>query len=62
MFVDIFFVNGTAYIHTITEHIKFRTVANIPNCLANTLRTEIRAVLDLYHARGFFINRIKGDQ
>jgi hypothetical protein len=26
------------------------------------LRTEIRAVLDLYHARGFLINRIEGDQ
>jgi hypothetical protein len=62
MFVDIFFVNGTAYIHTITEYIKFRTVANIPNRLANTLQTEIRAVLDLYHARGFLINRIEGDQ
>jgi hypothetical protein len=62
IFVDIFFVNGTAYIHTITKYIKFRTVANIPNRLANTLRTEIRAVLDLYHAHGFLINSIEGDQ
>jgi hypothetical protein len=62
MFVDIFFVNGSAYMYTITEYIKFHTVANIPNRTANTLRTEIRAVLDLYHARGFLINRIEGDQ
>jgi hypothetical protein len=62
MFIDIFFVNGRAYIHTIAEYIKFQTVSNIPNRKANTLQTEIGAVLDLYHARGFQINRIDADQ
>jgi hypothetical protein len=31
MFVDIFWVNGSAFLHTITEYIKFRTVAYKPN-------------------------------
>jgi hypothetical protein len=62
MFIDIFFVNRSAYIHTITEYIKFRTLSNILNGNANTLRTEIRSVLDLYHACGFQINRIDGGQ
>jgi hypothetical protein len=62
LFVDIFWVNGNPFFHTISEWVKFRTVAAINNRSKKTLLTEIRAVINLYQTRGFTISRVEGDQ
>ena len=62
LFIDIFWVNGSPYFHTISEWIKFRTVAPINNRLRRTLLYETKAVINLYETRGFTITRVEGDQ
>jgi hypothetical protein len=62
LFIDIFWVNGSPYFHTISEWIKFRTVAPINNRLRRTLLYETKAVINLYETRGFTITRVEGDR
>ncbi len=62
LFIDIFWVNGHPYFHTISEWIKFRTVAAINNRSKRTLISETQAVIRLYESRGFTVTRVKGDQ
>jgi hypothetical protein len=61
LFIDIFWVNGHAYFHTISEWIKFRTVAPINNRSTRTLLMETKAVIRLYETRGFIVTRVEGD-
>jgi hypothetical protein len=61
LFIDIFWVNGSPYFHTISQWIKFRTVAPINNRTKRTLLMEMQAVLNMYEARGFNITRVEGD-
>jgi hypothetical protein len=62
LFMDIFWVNGSPYFHTISQHIKFRTVAAINNRQKRTLLMEARAAIHLYEARGFTISRVEADR
>jgi hypothetical protein len=62
LFIDIFWVNGSPYFHTISQWIKFRTVAPIDNRTKRTLLMEAQAVINLYKGRGYNISRVKGDQ
>ena len=62
LFVDIFWVNGTVFLHTISQFVKFRTVARIINRQKNTLLMELRAIINLYQTRGFNILRIEADR
>ena len=62
LFIDIFWVNGSPYFHTISEWIKFRTVAAIPNRNRKTLLMEIKVIINMYETRGFNIMRVEGDQ
>jgi hypothetical protein len=62
LFIDIFWVNGSPYVHTISQWIKFRTVAPINNKTKITLLMETQAVLNMYGARGFNITRVEADQ
>jgi hypothetical protein len=62
LFIDIFWVNGSPYFHTILEWIKFRTVAPINNQLRRTLLYETKAVINLYETRGFTTTRVEGDR
>jgi hypothetical protein len=62
LFIDIFWVNGSPYFHTISEWIKFRTVAAINNRTKRTLHQETQAVIRLYEARGFTVSRVEGDR
>ena len=62
LFIDIFWVNGSPFFHTISEWIKFRTVAPITNRKKRTLHMETQAVIDMYEARGFTITRVEGDR
>ena len=62
LFIDIFWVNGRPFFHTISEWIKYRTVNAIDDRSQRTLRTEIQSILNLYEARGFDVTRIEGDR
>jgi hypothetical protein len=62
LFIDIFWVNGSPYFHTISEWIKFRPIAPINNCLKRTLHAETADIIQLYETRGFNVTRIEGDQ
>ncbi len=62
LFVDIFWVNGSPYLHTISQKVIFRTVASINNRSKRTLLMETKAVINLYETRGFNITRVEGDR
>jgi hypothetical protein len=62
LFVDIFWINGSPYFHTILEWIIFRTVAAINNRYKRTLLMETKVVTNMYETRGFNVTRIKGGQ
>jgi hypothetical protein len=62
IFIDIFWVNGSAYFHTISEWIKFRTVSQIPNRSKQTLLTEVRKVIHMHQTRGITVAGIEGDR
>jgi hypothetical protein len=62
LFLDIFWVNGSPYFHTISQWIKFRTVTPIENRSKKTLLMEAQAVINMYQARGFNITRLEADQ
>ena len=59
--MDIFWVNGNPYFHTISQWIKFCTVALINNRSKKTLLMEARAVIQMYESLGFTISRVKAD-
>jgi hypothetical protein len=61
LFIDIFWVNGMAYFHTISEWIKFRTVAPIKNRSKRTLHLETQ-VINMYEMRGFSVTRVEADR
>jgi len=59
---DFFFVQGLAFLHTISRNIGFRTVAPVQDRSKPTiLRGELRAVLSLYSARGLTVHDIHAD-
>jgi hypothetical protein len=62
LFIDIFWVNGSPYFHTISEWVKFRTVAAISNRSKRTLLLETQAIIHLYQTRGFTVTRVEGDR
>jgi len=53
--MDLFYVQGLPFFHTISHKIQFRTVAPVISCCKATLLRETTAVLKLYHSRGFCI-------
>jgi Reverse transcriptase (RNA-dependent DNA polymerase)/Zinc knuckle len=61
LFIDIFWVNGNPFFHTISEWIKFRTIAPITNRNKKTLLLETKVIINLYETRGFVISRVEGD-
>ena len=62
LFMNTFWVNGSPYFHTISQSIKFRTVAAIKNRMKNTLLMEAKAILNLYETRGLTISRMEADR
>jgi hypothetical protein len=62
IFMDIFWVNGSPFFHTILEWIKFRTVTPINKRSARTLLMETRAIVGMYEGRGFNVTRLEADQ
>jgi hypothetical protein len=58
---DFFFVNGIAFIHSISRKIQFRTVRQVSNRSKKTILKEIRSVRKLYNGRGFRVVKVRGD-
>ena len=61
LFIDIFWVCGYPFFHTISEWIKFRTVALIPDRKQWILVAETKAIINMYTNRGLHITRVEGD-
>jgi hypothetical protein len=59
--VDFFFVQGIAFLHTISRNIGFRTVSYIADRNKLTILREMKAILHLYKCRGFTIRDIHCD-
>ena len=59
--VDLFFVQGLAYLHTISRGIGFRTVAPVKDRTAATLLRELKAAIHLYVVRGFVVCDVHSD-
>ena len=62
LFIDIFWVNSSPCFHTISEWIKFCTVAAIKNRTRRTLHMETQVIINMYEARGFNVTRVVEDQ
>jgi hypothetical protein len=62
LFIDIFWVNDSPYFHTISEWIKFCTVAAIKNRTKNTLLMETQVIINMYEIHGFHVTRVEGDR
>jgi len=60
--MDIFYVNGNPFFHTISRLIDFRTVATIPSRSKTVLLRETKAVLNMYEARGYNVPDINADK
>jgi hypothetical protein len=59
--MDFLFVQGMAFMHSISHKIGFRTVAQVPNRSKATILRETQSIVRLYQARGFIIRDIHAD-
>lgn len=59
--MDVFFVQGQRFHHTISRNIKFRTVSPIINSTKATLQDNTLAVVNTYRHRGFEVTNIHAD-
>lgn len=59
--IDFFFVQGHAFLHTVSRDIQFRTVSHVPDRKHATILQEVLAVIKLYHSRGFRVRDVHVD-
>jgi hypothetical protein len=59
--VDFFFVQGQAFLHTISRNIQHRIVDAVPDRTKVTIIKHLNKVLRLYHSRGFTITDLHAD-
>jgi len=59
--MDIFYVRGHPFFHTISRKVQFRTVAPVLNRNKATLLREIKPVMAMYKSRGFNISDLHAD-
>ena len=59
--IDFLFIQGIAFLHSISRKLGFRTLAQVPNRAKATMLKETRSIINLYHARGFTVNDIHAD-
>ena len=57
----IFYVNGISLLHTIFRSFKFKTVEETPNRSQRTMVERIKRAIQLYKARGLYVNNIHAD-
>ncbi|KAG7347353.1 reverse transcriptase RNA-dependent DNA polymerase [Nitzschia inconspicua] len=59
--MDLFFVQGNKFFHTISRDIRFRTVAPIEDRSKRSILRESLGVIDMYENRGFTVTDIHTD-
>ena len=59
--MDVFYVNGLRFLHTISTSIKYRTSQFLANARSETLLACLVAVCAAYHNRGFKIRQVNVD-
>jgi hypothetical protein len=59
--IDIFFVQGQRFFHTISRDIKFRTVNPVLSLTKATLIENTMAVINAHRQRGFIVSNIHAD-
>ena len=59
--MDVLFVNGLRFLHTISTSIKYRTTQFLLNAKAETLLACLLAVCSAYATRGFKIRQVNAD-
>ena len=59
--VDCFYVQGIPFLHTISRKLQFRTVLSLEKKTKKCLLDGLRAVLDMYRARGFDVITVHAD-
>jgi hypothetical protein len=58
---DVFFVDGTAFLLTVSRRIKFVTAEHLPTRTAVSLSKHMKRVLDVYGRAGFIVRNILMD-
>ena len=58
---DVFFVDGTAFLITLSRNVKFITAEHTPVCTARALVKYIEQVLQMYWHTGFIVRTILMD-
>ena len=58
---DVFFVDGTAFLLTVLQHLKLVTAEHVPVCASTHLSKSIKRVLEVYGRAGFRIRTILMD-
>ena len=59
--IDIFFLNATPYLLTISRDIHFYTVEKLKNRENDTILESFKKVISIYNTRGFVIKFILAD-
>ena len=58
---DVFFVDGTAFLLTVSRRIKFLTAEHLPTRTAVSLSKHMKQVLDVYGRTGFVVRNFLMD-
>jgi hypothetical protein len=58
---DLFFVDGTAFLLTVTRRIKFVTAEHVPVRTATRLSKHLKRVLEVYGRAGFVVSLKKSN-
>ena len=62
MAADVFFVDGTAFLLTMSQQIKFITAEHVPMRMAKSLAKHLDQVLQVYRRAGFNVRTILMDE
>ena len=61
LLADVFFVNGIAFLLSLSHGIKFMTIEHTPSCIVKQLTTHLKRFLRVYHHAGFTVRYILMD-
>ena len=59
--IDIFYVQGIPFFHSISSKLHFRTATQLINRSKRSLLEQFKQICRIYEARGFRINIVRGD-
>jgi len=62
IFIDIFFVQGLPFFHSISKSLNFRTVESMVSTASPKLLECLQNIINIYNARGFDVTHVHGDR